>query len=76
MTPTPKPFQALPRRAGALTMPSGWPCCDLFKLFPEEARWQFYEWVKQQRAFLEQHGWIFEESYDQYVRRVCEELQL
>jgi len=57
-------------------MPSGWACCDLFKLFPEEARWQFYEWVKQQRAFLEQHGWIFEESYDQYVRRVCEELQL
>jgi len=48
----------------------------LFKLFPEEARWQFYEWVKQQRAFLKQHGWIFEESYDQYVRRVCEELQL
>ncbi|WP_256806546.1 hypothetical protein [Pseudomonas kurunegalensis] len=57
-------------------MPSGWPCCDLFKLFPESARWQFYEWAKQQRAFLGLHGWIFEESYDQYVRRVCEELQL
>ncbi|MCP3791260.1 hypothetical protein [Pseudomonas sp. N2-11] len=70
------PPQALQQRAGVLVMPSGWPSCELFKLFPEEARWQFYEWVKQQRAFLEQHGWIFEESYDQYVRRVCEELQL
>ena len=76
MTTTPNHAQVLPQRAGALIMPSGWPCCDLFKLFPEKARWQFYEWVKQQRAFLEQHGWIFEESYDRYVRRVCEELQL
>ncbi|WP_286751276.1 hypothetical protein [Pseudomonas sp. UBA2522] len=76
MTSITKPAQALPQRAGALIMPSGWPCCDLFKLFPEEARWQFYEWVKQQRTFLEQHGWIFEESYDEYVRRVAEELAL
>lgn len=76
MTRTPNHAQALPQRAGALIMPSGWPCCDLFKLFPEEARWQFYEWVKQQRAFLEKHGWIFEEAYDQYVRRVTEELDL
>ncbi|WP_430491861.1 hypothetical protein [Pseudomonas fulva] len=76
MTSITKPAQALPQRAGALIMPSGWPCCDLFKLFPEEARWQFYEWVKQQRTFLEQHGWIFEESYDEYVRRVAEELDL
>jgi len=76
MTTTPNPAQALQQRAGAVIVPSGWPCCDLFKLFPEGARWQFYEWAKQQRAFLERHGWIFEESYDQYVRRMCEELQL
>ncbi|MDM1713510.1 hypothetical protein ACK56M_22440 [Pseudomonas sp. s4] len=76
MTTTPNHAQELHQRAGASIVPSGWPCCDLFKLFPEGARWQFYEWAKQQRAFLEQRGWIFEESHDQYVRRACEELQL
>ncbi|MHB0783046.1 hypothetical protein [Pseudomonas alloputida] len=76
MTMTPDSAQALPQRAGALIVPSGWPCCDVLKRFPEGARWKFYEWAKQQRAFLEQHGWIFEESYDQYVRRIREELDL
>lgn len=76
MTSITKPAQALPQRAGALIMPSGFPCCDLLKIFPERARWETYEWAKQQRAFLERHGWTFEEPYDTFVRRVCEELQL
>lgn len=76
MTPTPKPLQALQQRTGALIVPSGWPCCDLFKLFPEGARWETYEWAKQHRAFLEQHGWTFEEPYDAFVRRVTQELDL
>lgn len=76
MTPIPNSTQALLKRPGALIVPTGWPTCDLSKLFPEAARWQSYEWAKQQRAFLEQHGWSFEEPYDEFVRRITWELNL
>lgn len=76
MTTTANHAHELHQRAGASIVPSGWPCCDLFKLFPEGARWQFYEFSKRLRADLEGHGCLFVEPYDAFLRRITEELEL
>ncbi|SUD80286.1 hypothetical protein [Pseudomonas putida] len=76
MTTTPNPVQALPQRAGATIIPTGWPAYGAMQGQPELARWQLYEFSKRLRAELEGHGCLFVEPYDAFVRRVCEELQL
>lgn len=76
MTTTSNPVQALPQRAGARIIPTGWPTYRAMRGQPGSVRWQFYEFSKRLRAALEGHGCMFVEGYDQFVRRVCEELQL
>ncbi|POF88198.1 hypothetical protein [Pseudomonas putida] len=76
MTPNLNPAQTPQQRAGALIVPTGWPCCDLFREFPQINRWRFYEWAKHQRVLLERQGWVHEEPYDAFVRRITQELDL
>lgn len=76
MTTTPNHAQVLQQRAGAVIIPAGFPTYGAMQEQPESARWYFYEFAKQLRAELQRHGCLFAEPYDQYVRRVCEELQL
>lgn len=76
MTKPSTPAQALLQRAGATIIPVGWPAYAAMQVQPESTRWQFYEFSKRLRAELEGHGCVFAESHDDFVRRVCEELQL
>lgn len=76
MTSIPNAVEALPKRAGAKIIPTGWPTYRAMRGQPESVRWQFYEFSKRLRAALEGHGCMFVEGYDQFVRRVTEELEL
>ncbi|MGS8280961.1 hypothetical protein ACU7AI_23585 [Pseudomonas aeruginosa] len=76
MNKGPSPAQALPQRAGATIITGPWPTYTQFKGFPERERWTIYELAKAGRQAMEDNGFEMAESYDAFVRRVCEELQL
>lgn len=76
MTPTPKHAQAPQQRAGASIITGPWPCYSQFRGFPERERLALYELAKAGRRYLEDKGFVIDEPYDAFVRRVCEELQL
>ncbi|MBI6944368.1 hypothetical protein JET76_23885 [Pseudomonas putida] len=76
MTPTPKPVQALPQRAPATVINGPWPTYTQFKGFPERERWTIYELAKAGRQAMEDNGFEMAETYDAFVRRVTEELDL
>lgn len=70
------PPQAPQQRAGATIINGPWPTYTQFKGFPERERWTLYELAKAGRQAMEDNGFEMAESYDAFVRRVCEELQL
>ena len=76
MNPTPNPAQALPQRAGAKIITGPWPSYAQFKGFPESERWTIYELAKAGRRAMEDNGFEMAESYDAFVRRITEELEL
>ncbi|WP_256825531.1 hypothetical protein [Pseudomonas juntendi] len=76
MTPIPNHAQALPQRAGATIINGPWPTYTQFKGFPERERWTIYELAKAGRRAMEDNGFEMTESYDAFVRRVTEELDL
>lgn len=76
MTKVPNPAQALPQRAGATIINGPWPTYTQFKSFPERERWTIYELAKAGRQAMEDNGFEMAESYDAFVRRVTEELDL
>lgn len=76
MTKTPNPGQALPQSAGAAIINGPWPTYSQFKGFPELERWTLYELAKAGRQAMEDNGFEMAESYDAFVRRVTEELDL
>lgn len=76
MTPIPNPVQALPQLAGATIISGPWPSYAQFKGLPDRERWVLYGSAKAYRAALEDQGLVMSESYDQFVRRVTEELEL
>ncbi|TYO83680.1 hypothetical protein DQ397_000765 [Pseudomonas sp. CK-NBRI-02] len=70
------PPQALQQGAGATIISGPWPTYAQFKSFPDRERWMLYGSAKTYRAALEDQGLVMSESYDQFVRRVTEELDL
>lgn len=53
-----------------------WPTYAQFKDLPERERWVLYGSAKAYREALERQGFQMSESYDAFVRRVTEELDL
>lgn len=76
MTMTPNHAQVLPQRAGASIITGPWPTYTQFKGFPERERWTIYELAKAGRRAMEDSGFEMAETYDAFVRRVTEELDL
>lgn len=76
MTPIPNPVEALQQAAGAMIISGPWPTYAQFKGLPDRERWVLYGSAKAYRAALEDQGLVMSESYDQFVRRVTEELEL
>lgn len=70
------PPQALQQRAGASIITGPWPRYSTFRGLPERERWVLYGSAKDYRASLEAQGLAMAESYDAFVRRVTEELEL
>ena len=76
MTPITKSTQAPQQRPGASIITGPWPTYTQFRGFSERERWVIYEVAKSGRQALEDQGFIMGESYDAFVRRVTEELDL
>ncbi|ANI33292.1 phage-like protein [Pseudomonas sp. JY-Q] len=76
MTMTPNHAQALQQRAGATIINGPWPTYAQFRGLPERERWTLYELAKAGRQAMEDNGFEMAESYDAFVRRVTEELDL
>ncbi|SDI06812.1 hypothetical protein [Pseudomonas panipatensis] len=53
-----------------------WPSYRQFRDLPERERWVLYSHAKSCRAALEDQGFEMAESYDAFVRRVTEELNI
>ncbi|AZC88392.1 Phage protein [Pseudomonas chlororaphis subsp. piscium] len=53
-----------------------WPTYASFQSLPERDRWVLYGSAKAYRQALEDQGFVMAESYDQFVSRVCRELEL
>ncbi|WP_065759598.1 hypothetical protein [Pseudomonas defluvii] len=75
MSPSTPP-KALQQRAGATTIAGPWPSYAQFKSIPEHERWTIYELAKAGRLAMEDKGFQMAESYEAFVRRITEELEL
>lgn len=75
MSPSTPP-QALQQRAGATTIAGPWPSYAQFKSIPEHERWTIYELAKAGRLAMEDKGFQMAESYEAFVKRVCNELEI
>lgn len=53
-----------------------WPVYSSFRALPEQERWGIYELAKAGRRALEDQGLLMSESYDQFVKRVIDELEI
>lgn len=53
-----------------------WPSYRQFRDLPERERWVLYSHAKACRAALEDQGFVMAESYDDFVKRVTEELDV
>ncbi|MFV7464307.1 hypothetical protein [Pseudomonas shirazica] len=76
MTMTPNPAQALSQRTSAKIINGPWPTYIQFKGFPERERWTIYELAKAGRMKKEDQGIVSSETYDAFVPRITEELEL
>lgn len=73
---SPSAPQALPQRTGATIINGPWPTYAQFRSLPERERWTIYELAKAGRQTMEDKGFEMAETYDAFVRRVTEELEL
>ncbi|TFH85238.1 hypothetical protein EQG41_18160 [Billgrantia azerbaijanica] len=53
-----------------------WPSYSEYRHLPERDRWAMYGFAKQQREGMQAAGFQFSETYDQFVRRVTDELEI
>lgn len=53
-----------------------WPNYAAFKGLPDRDRWVMYSSAKALRQALEDQGLVMAESYDAFVRRVSNELEI
>lgn len=70
------PSQTSAQRSSATIINGPWPTYTQFKGFPERERWTIYELAKAGRQAMENSGFEMADSYDAFVRRVTEELDL
>lgn len=69
--------QTTPAEKGPVSVIAGpWPYYGHFKALPERERWVLYGSAKAYREALENQGLVMAEGYDEFVRRVCGELDL
>lgn len=76
MITTTSAAQSLQQRAGAKTIAGPWPSYSQFKGLPVRERWVLYGSAKAYLATLEDQGLAMSESYEAFVRRITEELDL
>lgn len=62
-------------RQGALIV-GPWPSYAAFKNLPERDRWVLYGSAKAYRGALEGQGIQMAESYDEFIKRVTDELEI
>lgn len=53
-----------------------WPSYAAFADLPEQQRWKMYGGAKAHREMLEQAGFVMSEAYDQFIARVCREMNV
>ena len=53
-----------------------WPSYATFKSLPERERWVLYGSAKAYLEALENQGFTMTETYDDFIRRVCREMNL
>jgi hypothetical protein len=63
------------RPQGALII-GPWPSYSAFKDLPERERWVLYGSAKAYRNALEEQGFQMAESYDAFIKRVTDELEI
>ncbi|WP_223472866.1 MULTISPECIES: hypothetical protein [unclassified Pseudomonas] len=78
MTITPKTTtQDMGSLSGAAEVVAGpWPNYSNCRHLPERERWEIYGLAKAGRSALEDRGVVMAETYDDFVRRVCAELEI
>lgn len=62
--------------SGAGLIAGPWPCYSQFRHLPERQRWVLYGSAKAYREALEDQGIKMAESYDAFIRRVVDELEI
>ena len=66
-----------PQDAPAAPVIAGpWPTYSQFRGLPERERWVLYGSAKAYREALETQGFAMAESYDDFISRICRELEL
>ncbi|NMX39382.1 hypothetical protein HBO34_16025 [Pseudomonas veronii] len=60
----------------ACTIAGPWPTYGSFRTLPERERWVLYGSAKAYRQSLECQGFEMAETYDAFIRRVTEELDI
>jgi len=63
------------RRQGAVIV-GPWPSYAALKHLPERERWVLYGSAKAYREALESQGIQMAESYDEFIKRVTDELEI
>jgi hypothetical protein len=53
-----------------------WPTYASFRNLPERERWVLYGSAKAYRQALEDQGFVMAESYDAFIKRVTDEMEL
>ncbi|MFU2327754.1 hypothetical protein [Pseudomonas sp. NFX98] len=53
-----------------------WPSYVSFRNLPERERWVLYGSAKAYRHALEDQGFVMAESYDAFIKRVTDEMEL
>lgn len=70
-------FESTPNRVPPSAVIAGpWPSYRAFCLLPERARLELYGSAKAYRAALEERGIHMAESYDAFIKRVSDELEI
>ena len=76
MTTQPKPGRITASPNGRPVIAGPWPSYRQFRELPERERWVLYGHAKACRGALEDQGFLMAEGYDDFVKRVTEELDI
>ncbi|MCF6780892.1 hypothetical protein [Stutzerimonas stutzeri] len=65
-----------PKPSAGAVIVGPWPSYAAFKHLPEQQRWVLYGSAKAYRGALEDQGIQMAESYDEFIKRVTDELEI